>query len=176
MKKTTPSRQAIAAEQIMDALTKHRLSRKQFADLMGRSPSEVTKWLSGKHNFTIALLQEISEVLGTIITGVEDIDAMVAGYDIGNDEHTLAEPATTYGSISDLSGKIRKRSADLGMSAKQYIESLVDEDLRNSGTLPKIGLPLPRNEAVEKYAGIMKILPSQMELDSDEKLSRIWKR
>ena len=79
MKQTIPIRLTIVAEQIEDALKKRGLSRKQFADLMGRRPSEVTKWLSGKHNFTIALLQEISDVLGTSITGVEDVSALLAG-------------------------------------------------------------------------------------------------
>ncbi|MGN0194986.1 MAG: helix-turn-helix domain-containing protein [Candidatus Cryptobacteroides sp.] len=176
MKQTAPIRQAIAAEQIVEAMKKRGLGKKQFAELMGRNPSEVTKWLSGKHNFTIALLQEISEALGSDITGVEDIDALVGGYGIREDEQTLAEPAAVYGSGYDLSGKIRRRSADLGMSARQYIERLVDEDLRNSGTLPRIELPLPRSEEVEKYAGIMKTLPSQDELDGDERLSRIWNR
>ena len=32
------------------------LTKKQFADAIGRRPSEITKWLSGQHNFTIAML------------------------------------------------------------------------------------------------------------------------
>ncbi len=45
----------------IDALMRERgLSKKQFADAIGRRPSEVTKWLSGQHNFTIATLSMIS--------------------------------------------------------------------------------------------------------------------
>lgn len=36
------------------------LSKKQFADALGRRPSEITKWLSGQHNFTIATLSMLS--------------------------------------------------------------------------------------------------------------------
>lgn len=36
------------------------LSKKQFADAIGRHPSEITKWLSGQHNFTIATLAMLS--------------------------------------------------------------------------------------------------------------------
>lgn len=36
------------------------LSKKQFADALGRRPSEITKWLSGQHNFTIATLAMLS--------------------------------------------------------------------------------------------------------------------
>ncbi len=45
----------------IDALMRERgLSKKQFADAIGRRPSEVTKWLSGQHNFTISTLSMIS--------------------------------------------------------------------------------------------------------------------
>ncbi len=36
------------------------LSKKQFADAIGRRPSEVTRWLSGEHNFTIATIAMLS--------------------------------------------------------------------------------------------------------------------
>lgn len=176
MKQTEPIRQAVAAEQIEDALNRSGLSRKQFAELMGRSPSEVTKWLSGKHNFTIALLQEISSVLGTCITGVEDIKSLVDGYGTRKDSSMLAETAAMYGSTSDLYSKIQSRSIALGMSARQYLEKLVDEDLKQSSELPRINLALLRSSAVERYAGIINTVPSQEELDNDERLSRIWNR
>ncbi|MGN0189500.1 MAG: helix-turn-helix domain-containing protein [Candidatus Cryptobacteroides sp.] len=57
MKRNEKSRRKIAAEQIAAAMKLRGLGKKQFAELMHRSPSEVTKWLSGGHNFTIALLQ-----------------------------------------------------------------------------------------------------------------------
>lgn len=36
------------------------LSKKKLAESMNRRPSEVTKWLSGEHNFTIATLSMLS--------------------------------------------------------------------------------------------------------------------
>ena len=176
MKQTIPIRLTIVAEQIEDALKKRGLSRKQFADLMGRRPSEVTKWLSGKHNFTIALLQEISDVLGTSITGVEDVSALVEGYEVRSEDRALAEPVAMYGSGTELFYKIQRRSSELGISAKRYIEKLVDEDLKNSGALPKIDLTLLESDVVERFAGIMKVQPSRDDLDNDERLSRIWNR
>ena len=176
MKQTIPIRLTIVAEQIEDALKKRGLSRKQFADLMGRRPSEVTKWLSGKHNFTIALLQEISDVLGTSITGVEDVSALVEGYEVRSEDRALAEPVAMYGSGTELFYKIRRRSSELGISAKRYIEKLVDEDLKNSGAVPKIDLTLLESDVVERFAGIMKVQPSRDDLDNDERLSRIWNR
>lgn len=46
------------------------LTKKQFADALGRRPSEVTKWLSGQHNFTIATLAMLSSFFGQPIVTV----------------------------------------------------------------------------------------------------------
>lgn len=40
------------------------LTKKQFADALGKKPSEVTKWLSGQHNFTIRTLAMLSCFFG----------------------------------------------------------------------------------------------------------------
>jgi len=60
------------ASRIADAMKAAGLSKSQFARKMGKSPSEITKWLSGTHNFTIDSLQEISAVLGVEITSAMD--------------------------------------------------------------------------------------------------------
>lgn len=46
------------------------LSKKQFADALGRRPSEITKWLSGEHNFTISTLAMLSTFFGQPIIKV----------------------------------------------------------------------------------------------------------
>jgi len=38
--------------------------RKDFAEALGKTPSEITKWLSGTHNFTSDTLFDIEQVLG----------------------------------------------------------------------------------------------------------------
>lgn len=48
----------------IDALMQERgLTKKQFADQIGKRPSEITRWLSGQHNFTIFTLAMLSEFL-----------------------------------------------------------------------------------------------------------------
>lgn len=55
----------------IDSLMRQRgLSKKQFADALGRRPSEITKWLSGQHNFTIATLAMLSSFFGQPIVTV----------------------------------------------------------------------------------------------------------
>ena len=39
------------------------LTNQEFAFMMGKKPSEITRWLSGTHNFTTETLWEIERVL-----------------------------------------------------------------------------------------------------------------
>lgn len=58
------------SDRIDDLMQQRGLSKKQFADALGRRPSEVTKWLSGQHNFTIATLSMLSAFFGQPIVSV----------------------------------------------------------------------------------------------------------
>ncbi len=46
------------------------LSKKQFAEAIGKRPCEVTKWLSGQHNFTISTLGMLSTFFGQPIVTI----------------------------------------------------------------------------------------------------------
>lgn len=54
----------------LDFLMKEKgLSKKQLADALGKRPSEITRWLSGEHNFTISTIAMLSSFFGqSIIT------------------------------------------------------------------------------------------------------------
>jgi transcriptional regulator with XRE-family HTH domain len=50
--------------QALESLLKNKgISKSEFAAKMGKSPSEISKWMSGKHNFTIDTLMEIAHAL-----------------------------------------------------------------------------------------------------------------
>ena len=68
------------------------------------------------------------------------------------------------------------RSADLGMGPHQYITMLVEKDILEEGLFPKVDLSQIDDEVVERYAGIIKVFPTQQDLDNDERLAMIWKR
>jgi transcriptional regulator with XRE-family HTH domain len=51
------------AAQIDDVLMSRGLTNQEFAYMMGKKPSEITRWLSGTHNFTTETLWEIERVL-----------------------------------------------------------------------------------------------------------------
>jgi antitoxin component HigA of HigAB toxin-antitoxin module len=46
------------------------MTKKQLAEAVGKRPSEVTRWLSGEHNFTIATLGMLSTFFGQPIVTV----------------------------------------------------------------------------------------------------------
>ena len=55
----------------INSLMKERgLSKKQFADQIGKRPSEITRWLSGQHNFTVSTLAMLSTFFGKSIISV----------------------------------------------------------------------------------------------------------
>ncbi|MBE2246491.1 MAG: helix-turn-helix transcriptional regulator [Candidatus Competibacteraceae bacterium] len=51
------------AQNIENFLKNKGISKSEFAAILGKSPSEISKWLSGKHNFTIDTLMEIAHAL-----------------------------------------------------------------------------------------------------------------
>lgn len=57
------------AIQIAEAMEVQHVSKKELAQMMGRQPSEITKWLSGDQNFTSDTLAELSYYLHAKITG-----------------------------------------------------------------------------------------------------------
>lgn len=48
----------------LDAILKEKgMSQKEFASLMGKTESEVCRWLGGTHSFTLKTIAKISSVL-----------------------------------------------------------------------------------------------------------------
>lgn len=54
----------LVANKIADALDVKGISQKKFAQMTGRSESEISEWLSGDRNFTIDTLSDIKKYLG----------------------------------------------------------------------------------------------------------------
>lgn len=74
------TRLSVSIANRIDSLMRERgYTKKQFAEALGRRPSEITKWLSGEHNFTIATLSRLSAFFGEPIISV-------AGRESGSNE------------------------------------------------------------------------------------------
>ncbi len=52
------------SNRIYDLMTEKGLSKAEFARAIGKRPCEITKWLSGQHNFTLKTLALLSSFFG----------------------------------------------------------------------------------------------------------------
>lgn len=52
------------AERIVEVLKQKGITRRELANRLGKRESEISKWLTGRHNFTISTLSHISSALG----------------------------------------------------------------------------------------------------------------
>lgn len=58
------------ADKIVAILQQRGMTQKEFAHKIGHSEAEVSRWVGGTHNFTIATLAKISSTLGVPIISV----------------------------------------------------------------------------------------------------------
>ena len=58
------------SNRIAALMQEKRLNKKQFAEALGKRPNEITRWLSGEHNFTISTLAMLSTFFGKSIINV----------------------------------------------------------------------------------------------------------
>ena len=65
------------ANRIYDILEAKGMSQKDFARLMGKTETEVSRWLSGTHNMTLATICKISLALGENILSVAEVEEPV---------------------------------------------------------------------------------------------------
>jgi len=73
----TPNDQAkvdakmIIAAQIADGIKSKGWKKSEFANAIKKRPSEITKWLSGTHNFTIDTLIDIENILSIELISID---------------------------------------------------------------------------------------------------------
>ena len=167
-------RRMTAAKQIEAAMERKGFSRSQLAEAMGRSRSDVTKWLGGNHNFTNDLLAELSQVLGEEITGVS---SLVTGYDEAcSDGSVLREPTcgVIYLDSQTYNQAEINASAD-GMDIISYVRSLISKDSGKQIELPKIDLDKIPGRLAKKYSGYVDYKTAESNFD-DERFNRIWNK
>ena len=69
------------ALRILEVLERKGWSQTEFARAMGKKDAEISRWLSGGHNFTIATIAKIETVLGENIISVKKYrNRTVTGY------------------------------------------------------------------------------------------------
>lgn len=59
------------ANRIYDLLKTKKMTQREFAALMGKRESEISRWLTGSHGFTTTTLAKIAAVLGEPVVEVK---------------------------------------------------------------------------------------------------------
>ena len=67
-------------DRIDEILKRKGWSQTEFAKAMGKRDSEISKWLGGGHNFTIATITKIEAILGEDIISVKKYRKPVSSY------------------------------------------------------------------------------------------------
>ena len=71
VEKREETRLSFAISNRLAALMQERgLNKKQLAEALGKRPNEITRWLSGEHNFTISTLAMLSTFFGKSIINI----------------------------------------------------------------------------------------------------------
>lgn len=163
----------IAAQQIASAMERKGLSKSQLAEIMGKNRSEITKWLSGRHNFTSDTLAELSQALGEEITGVS---TLVEGYGNNDDTEVLRDSATAAIYLDGKSYRQAVRNARKdGTDIATYIKSLISKDSQEAIELPKVDFTRIPAGLARKYSACVNPV-SVEEYQKDERFERIWNR
>ncbi len=66
--KASVSKSFDITDQILDILERKGISQKDFAAMLGKNESEVSKWMKGTHNFTEETIAKIEIALGESVT------------------------------------------------------------------------------------------------------------
>lgn len=57
-------------ERLYDLMEKHNINQKELAEKLSKHPSEINKWLSGTHNFTLKTITRLENIFGESILSV----------------------------------------------------------------------------------------------------------
>lgn len=112
---------------IKNALEEKGMSQKQLAQAMGKSPSEITRWLSGASNFTIDVLFDMAEILG-ISYSFETSSILAEGYGSAKYPGHLEDPwagLITVDLDQSHKGKLERMASIKGISLRAYVKDLL---------------------------------------------------
>ncbi len=87
------------ANRVYDLLEERGMSQRDLARALGKTETEVSRWLSGTHNLTVATIAKMAAVLGDdIITAKSTIRHETFQYhDVATESTMVAEDVAEYG-------------------------------------------------------------------------------
>lgn len=88
---------------------------------------------------------------------------------------STSKEQTAFRFDKDLLSSMKMRAKSQNRSLNNYITSLVMEDLKSSGQLPKVTVPAELDPDIAAFSGILSA-PDTSLLEEDERLAAIWNR
>ena len=87
------------------------MEQKDLAKALGKNESEISKWLSGSHNFTLKTIARIEDVLGDKLLEVVDDESIISDKNVNvyfiNSDHVYTP--SQYMPLRE-SGRLKKYS------------------------------------------------------------------
>ncbi len=95
---------AKAADRIEQILQKRGMTHRDLANLLGKRESEISRWMSGKHNFTITTIADIEFALKESIIEfeIDEYDERLLRHPAPTDMLVAAEQACAYNTPDSL--------------------------------------------------------------------------
>ena len=72
------------ANRVFDLMNEKGIKQRDLAKLLGKTETEVSRWLSGTHNLTIAMIAKMAVVLDDDMPSCLGRCGSVCGYSVGN--------------------------------------------------------------------------------------------
>ena len=68
------------SDRIITLLERKQMTQRQLAEKMGKRESEISKWLTGTHNFTLKTIAKLEEILeeDIVLVSVESTDEVMS--------------------------------------------------------------------------------------------------
>lgn len=86
----------LVACKIADTLKAKNITQKRFAEMIGKSESEISEWLSGDRNFTIDTLSDIKKYLGVDLLNVSYMRMVLVSKDASRIKVAKKRTPVTY--------------------------------------------------------------------------------
>ena len=80
------------ASQINSILKRKNISQRELASRLNKKESEISKWLSGNHNFTIKTLAGIETILGEEIISIPIFEKKTPDKPLSKKSHAFGQP------------------------------------------------------------------------------------
>jgi transcriptional regulator with XRE-family HTH domain len=109
-------------DRIDEIMKKKNITQRSLADMLGKSESEISKWMRGTHNFTFKTISKLEAVLGESILSISSHKPAVFVFQVQSGESST--PIVVKGTIGRLNNSPRDFHEDNTVDISQLCDQL----------------------------------------------------